>query len=266
MEPRIIECKSYDDVDKVLSPYLKQFKDTIRKGDKVFINPNLVSHEARKEGYLTAMITHPKMIEVVVKEVRKLVGPKGKIIVGDAPTIDADWSKIYDLMNFEYLEKEYNIETVDLRKSKCWNLKDYGNKKKMDHRFVPTISVDLGYYSSFNRINPRLFRSIYNDRRGVKRLHSNGHHIYHISQEVLSSDVYIAMPKLKTHYKVGMTCNLKGLVGIVTDKECLPHWRIGMPLFGGDEYPNSLEGLWGCIKHLFGFHNPRPGKKRGSRE
>jgi hypothetical protein len=51
--------------------------------------------------------------------------------------------------------------------------------------------------------------------------------------------VYISVPKLKTHHKVGTTLNIKGLVGINSNKNYLVHWRIGFPGMGGDEFPHA---------------------------
>lgn len=47
--------------------------------------------------------------------------------------------------------------------------------------------------------------------------------------------VVIQVPNLKTHSKAGVTLSLKNLVGIVTNKACVPHLRNGSPSQGGDE-------------------------------
>jgi len=38
-----------------------------------------------------------------------------------------------------------------------------------------------------------------------------------------------SIPKMKVHGKVGVTLNLKGLVGVNTDKNYLIHYRVGTP-------------------------------------
>jgi hypothetical protein len=48
----------------------------------------------------------------------------------------------------------------------------------------------------------------------------------------------ISVPKLKTHKKVGLTANLKNLVGINGNKNWLPHHREGTPADGGDQFPD----------------------------
>ena len=50
------------------------------------------------------------------------------------------------------------------------------------------------------------------------------------------ADVFINVPKLKTHCKAGVTVALKNLVGICNEKRWLPHHRKGAPDKGGDEY------------------------------
>lgn len=45
---------------------------------------------------------------------------------------------------------------------------------------------------------------------------------------------------MKTHQKVGVTLNLKGLVGTVANKNQLVHWQVGYPEIHGDEYPDKI--------------------------
>jgi hypothetical protein len=61
--------------------------------------------------------------------------------------------------------------------------------------------------------------------------------------------VFINLPKLKTHKKVGITCALKNLVGINANKNWLPHHTEGTPENGGDQFPHPttkarLEHSW----------------------
>jgi hypothetical protein len=70
----------------------------------------------------------------------------------------------------------------------------------------------------------------------------------------MDADVFINVPKLKTHKKVGLTCALKNLVGINANKNWLPHHTEGTPDQGGDQFPAAtakarLEHLWmGALK------------------
>jgi len=55
-------------------------------------------------------------------------------------------------------------------------------------------------------------------------------------KSVLQSDTIISIPKLKTHRRTAVTLTLKGFVGLVAGKESLPHYMVGSPQEGGDEY------------------------------
>ena len=66
----------------------------------------------------------------------------------------------------------------------------------------------------------------------------------------MEADVFINLPKLKTHKKVGVNmCALKNLVGINANKNWLPHHTEGAPEQGGDQFPKAtrkarLEHAW----------------------
>src|SRR5262249_4524516 len=68
-------------------------------------------------------------------------------------------------------------------------------------------------------------------------VHSGGCHKYRVSRTIVSADVFINLPKMKTHKKAGITCSLKNLVGINTYKNWLPHHTEGTPDEGGDQFP-----------------------------
>jgi hypothetical protein len=108
--------------------------------------------------------------------------------------------------------------------------------------------INLGKQSLLYGLNPLLFRGIYSKRWQTIKHHHGSRHEYCISNTILNSNVYISIPKLKAHRKVGATLNIKGLVGINSDKNFLIHWRIGYPKMGGDEFPNPER--W---RDLFGW-------------
>ena len=64
-----------------------------------------------------------------------------------------------------------------------------------------------------------------------------------------AADVFINLPKVKTHKKVGVTLSLKNLVGINTGRNWLPHHTDGDTSNGGDQFPKpSIRGKserWG---------------------
>jgi Domain of unknown function (DUF362) len=92
-----------------------------------------------------------------------------------------------------------------------------------------STECDLTQFSEFVDHRPSAagyFGADYN-RQETNWAHSNGHHRYKVSRTVIESDVFINLPKLKTHKKAGITASLKNLVGINTYKNWLPHHTEG---------------------------------------
>jgi hypothetical protein len=76
---------------------------------------------------------------------------------------------------------------------------------------------------------------------------------YLLSKTALQSDVFINLPKLKTHKKIGVTLNMKNLIGINGDKNWIPHYRIGSPERDGDEFNSQslLRHMESLLKDKF---------------
>jgi hypothetical protein len=95
--------------------------------------------------------------------------------------------------------------------------------------------------------------------------HTGARHEYLLCRTPMDADVFINLPKLKTHKKVGITCALKNLVGINANKNWLPHHTEGTPDQGGDQFANAtararLEHSWmGAAKRWL---KDRPGLSR----
>jgi len=85
----------------------------------------------------------------------------------------------------------------------------------------------------------KFYGADYNRDETIKHHHDNVQE-YLISKTILSADVVISVPKLKVHKKVGVTLNLKGLVGINIDKNYLVHYKLGTPSEGGDQFPDGI--------------------------
>ena len=97
------------------------------------------------------------------------------------------------------------------------------------------VKVNLGAHSAFMPVN-HLCHLLYGAEYDMGELHRHQHgdvHEYLISKTILDADCVISVPKLKTHKKVGLTVNLKNLVGINGNKNWLPHHREGTPAQGG---------------------------------
>ena len=229
------------------------FGEFIKPGDKVFVKPNLVASEYRRSckkiDNVYTTITHPSVIRVVLDYVFLALKGEGKVILGDNPSIDANFSQLCKntgIDKFEELYKKTNpdieFRVLDLRPFVCTDLKYYGFASKMEKQSGDPEGetvVNLAKKSLFYGLNYKSFRGIFTKRKETIKHHKGEIQEYAISNSIYTADVYISIPKLKTHRKVGTTLNLKGLVGICSNKNYLVHWRIGYPKQGGDEYPDS---------------------------
>jgi uncharacterized protein (DUF362 family) len=197
-------------------------------------------------------VTHPSVLRAVIDYVFIALEGKGEIVLADAPMAASDFSKWLKHTHLKavedlYLrERGFRITILDLRKYRAdfdWNegLVRAGKRLEIGGDPHGYTEVDLGPRSEFAQWSPecirRLYGSDYNTSITV-RAHSDGAHRYLIARTVLTSDVVISVPKLKTHGKVGITVNLKGMVGAMGDKNYIPHCRIGPVTYGGDETPD----------------------------
>ena len=250
----ISRCVNYniDEVNYAITELMQQlgynFIDFIKPGMTVFIKPNWVASRWRESAphidTLWSVITHTAIIQAVADRVAKALCGKGKIIIGDNPSIDADFEELMQFTNIRKLVSKYDVpcEIIDLRPLVCKDLKDYGKKNKMHSQSgdpYGKVEINLGKESLFYNIDSKMFRGVFDEREDTIASHTGDAQLYSFSKSLYNSDVYISIPKLKTHHKAGITVNLKGLVGCISDKNQLVHWRLGTPDTGGDEYPNQ---------------------------
>ena len=254
----IVDAKDYQEstvnaaIDKMFA-YLgldpgNPFAGIIQPGMRVFIKPNWVASRWRTscghKGSIYSVITHPSVIEAVADRAAKALNGRGELLIGDNPSIDADFDELMELTQIRRLETKYSVpcKILDLRPLICTNLNDYGKREKMIAQHgdpMGEVAVNLGQKSLLYSMDSSLFRGIFDERDETIAAHSKENQWYSFARSIYDADVYISVPKLKTHQKVGVTLNLKGLVGAVTQKKQLVHWRIGTPETGGDEYPDT---------------------------
>lgn len=225
------------------------FSGFIKPGMKVFIKPNWVASRWRKSAdhvdTLYCVITHEAVIEAVADRVAKALQGNGEIYIGDNPSIDADFEELMQFNGIRRLLNKYDVKTsiIDMRPIVCKDLMDYGQRDKMAHQSgdpLGEVQINLGKDSMLHDVDSTLFRGVFNEREETVAAHTGDNQLYTYGRSLYDADVYISIPKLKTHQKVGATLNLKGLVGSITEKNQLVHWRIGSPETGGDEYPDTV--------------------------
>ena len=123
------------------------------------------------------------------------------------------------------------------------------------HLRLDEASEFVGYHGE-----GRLYGAAY-DVAETNVKHNGDRHEYLLCRTPMDADVFINLPKLKTHKKVGVTCALKNLVGINANKNWLPHHTEGTPDQGGDQFPARttkarLEHAWmGAAKRWLKDHH-----------
>jgi uncharacterized protein (DUF362 family) len=236
---------------------LNPFAPWIQPGMSVLIKPNWVRHAATGWADLEALTTHPSILRPVVEfaaaALRLPDGTfSGQIILADAPLQSADFDLLMQQSGLPPLlaywrQQGIPIRLVDLRRVIADT--DDTTAVVRDSRSAPgdplgdTI-VDLGSRSRLDALlsqGGRVGVSNY-DSTTTTQHHQPGRHQYRIANSLLSADVVLNLPKWKTHVKTGITGALKNFIGINCDKAYLPHFRIGSPRQGGDEYPDSWKG------------------------
>lgn len=229
----------------------------IRPGMTVLIKPNWVRHAAEGWSGMESLITHPSiirpMVEFAAKALRLADGSySGQIHLADAPLQSANFDLLLEQSGIPSLLAHWHsqgipLKLVDLRRviADC----DDSTAVLLHARSAPgdplgdTI-VDLGTRSRLDSLlsgGGRVGVSNY-DSSTTTDHHQPGRHKYCIANSLLHADVVLNLPKWKTHVKTGITGALKNFIGINCDKAYLPHFRLGSPRQGGDEYPDSWNG------------------------
>lgn len=219
----------------------------VTPGDLVVLKPNLIcesnwDHPGRWE----EVVTHPAVIRAVLDEVLRALDGKGRVIICDGPQTDSDVDALLartglgDLVA-RYRAEGHPVELLDLRRER-WIAEGGVTKQKLPLPGDPHgyVRVDLAERSAFATYtgSGRFYGADY-DMEETRRFHSGGRHEYVVCATPMMADVFINIPKMKTHKKTGVTLALKNLVGINGYRNCLPHHTVGSPAEGGDEFPDG---------------------------
>lgn len=219
----------------------------IKPGMTVVIKPNFVLSKHAEGKDIFSIITHPSVLRAVVDYCWIVLKGEGKIIIADAPQYNCDFSELLEETKLDEVCDFYSqfsgpkVEFLDLRNywSKTRHFPSCIRKLPGDPQ--GHIVVNLGSKSALcNHPHPERFYGAVYHRSELTSHHSGQIQEYELSRTALCADVIISVPKLKVHKKVGVTLNLKGLVGMCTNKNFLLHYTLGSSLEGGDQYPAGL--------------------------
>jgi uncharacterized protein (DUF362 family) len=240
------------DRDRAGTSAWNPFGELMRARDRVVIKPNAVlDHNQDASQDVFASITHPSVLRAVIDFCVVALGPRAEIVIADAPLMSADfaaWRRVMQLDQLQafYRERGITIRVLDLRETVVrWTMGFTPSMFRRTEQRDPAgyTDVDLGDRSLLAELSDADIRRAYGADYRVDEtinFHSGGRHVYRVSNTVLSSDVLISVPKLKVHSKVGVTMAIKGMVGIIGDKNSIIHHRRGPRRSGGDEYPGEL--------------------------
>jgi uncharacterized protein (DUF362 family) len=251
--------------------------DFVRPGDRVVLKPNWVKeHDERFPGpdRWEHMVTHPVVIEAVAFWVGRRLKGRGSVTICDAPQTDSSFARLREYCGLDAVVTrcqrafpEVTFALLDLRPEE-WHAVDGVTVRKTALPGDPRGSTEVALNQASEFVGfaglGRLYGASY-DMQETNLRHSGARHEYLLCRTPMEADVFINLPKLKTHKKVGVTCALKNLVGINANKNWLPHHTEGTPDQGGDQFPAGtvkarLEHSWmGAIKR---FLRHRPGLSR----
>ncbi|MBU6399970.1 MAG: DUF362 domain-containing protein [Verrucomicrobia bacterium] len=246
----------------------------IEPANRVVLKPNWVKeHDERHPGpgQWEHVVTHPVVIEAVARWVATRLHGRGSITICDAPQTDSSFATLRKYCGLDDLvarcRADYpgvEFEVLDLRPEE-WTAVDGvtvartplpGDPRGHTRVCLNEASEFVGYSGE-----GRLYGASY-DLAETNTLHHGTRHEYLLCRTPMDADVFINLPKLKTHKKVGLTCALKNLVGINANKNWLPHHTEGTPETGGDQFPAAttkarLEGAWMGTAKRWLKHRPR---------
>ena len=218
----------------------------VKPGETVFIKPNFISEGATEDKRSWEhVITHGSVIRTIVDYVHKALNGKGRIVIGDSPQTDSDFEAILQKSGLLAIQESYRrregfkIEILDLRNERWIEFRGvHSHTVKLPGDPAGTCKFSLAqesYFAEVEHLGRKYYGAFY-DVEETNRHHQMGKHEYLICRSPIESDVFISIPKLKTHKKVGLTVNLKGLVGINGNKNWLPHYALGSPESTGDQF------------------------------
>ena len=216
----------------------------VKPGMTVLIKPNTVMHAHGRGGSMTSVVVHASVLRPILDYVSSALEGQGRIIVGDSQLLFSDFSKamqvsgIADLVAWYRDKTPIPIELLDFRKVRGARSWLYGKWRRIPVNGDPRgyVRVELGERSLFHGIDPASLRIAVASHREMKDYHGEGRHAYLMPRSVLEADVIINVAKLKTHRRTGVTLALKNYMGLPAAKGALPHFRLGSPSEGGDQY------------------------------
>jgi uncharacterized protein (DUF362 family) len=243
-----------------------QLFESVKTAKNIVLKPNWVRDEhLERPGHWDYVITHPAVITAVLRKVLEIMPSGGRVSIIDGPEFSSSFEKLlsyYPVAQWKEQARGKNIliEIIDLR-DEIWedNCNVVVKRSKNIGDFRGSTQVDLCNEISefFNHVKSKKgYYGADSDIAETNNAHNGTNNLYRVSRTVLECDVFINIPKLKTHKKAGITCCLKNLVGINTYRNFLPHCSLGIREDGGDQFflsgtKQRIEGALMPLIHQF---------------
>ena len=218
----------------------------VARGAHIVLKPNFIRHWNPAEGEdVASVITHGSVIRAAADYAMLAAGPEGRVTIAEAPQMDCDWDAVREIVGLDAIVAELaaagrTLSAIDLRRE--WSRFEDGvvvERHPLPGDPAGYRVVELGTESFFegSGLDPDRMRGADYDPGPTSEHHRDGRNDYLLSETVLSADLVVNLPKIKTHKKTGVTLSQKNLVGINGDKNWLPHHCVGSSHDGGDEFP-----------------------------
>lgn len=265
-EVMLLHQSRYDakKIAEKIAPYID-----IEECKKIFIKPNMVINPWKEEyDNWNATVTNASLIEAVLLVISEKAKNKVRITIGDAPMARSNHAETLKRLGMHNLISKYStdnikIEIIDIRE---WYWKYISNmcvsRKRLSGDPNGCKLVNLGKDSAFEGKRNKEYEA-FDNIHPVHEFHNEKDNIFTISSSVLDSDLFINLPKMKTHRIAGMTCAMKNLVGINANKNCVPHNTLGSDKDGGDTFKygnksanDEMAGIGGVARRVIRRKNP----------
>src|SRR6266498_741475 len=183
----------------------------VQPGDRVVLKPNWIKeHDERFPGadHWQHVITHPAVIEAVARWTGKQLQGRGSITLCDAPQTDSSFEKIREYCGLDALVTRLRtafpgveFSLLDLRPEE-WHAIDGvtvartklpGDPCGNTHVRLDGASEFVGYHGQ-----GRLYGASF-DMAETNQKHAGARHEYLLCRTPMDADVFINLPKLKTH-------------------------------------------------------------------
>jgi len=227
------------------------FGSFVGPGDTIVIKPNWVTHQNMGGHGLESLLTHSSLIKYIVFFAAVALRGRGSIIVGDAPLQGCNFQKLVTYTGIDrvieaarkgYPAIDFRIEDwrLTVMRDEVLSVRPSQSQRNNYQQIVDRdyILVNLGKNSFLEDIADysRDFRVYAYKKDLMRRHHYVGKHEYLVTKRIKQADLFINLPKMKTHMKEGLTGALKNVIGINGHKEYLPHHIKGAYQSGGDAY------------------------------